>query len=157
MRSVFKRIARFSVVKPPEQPKPAEPTTLPQQKAQTELTEQTVNVEQLESLKQRWRKALSEYAQGRFSDKTVSLKGKLYYKHKVLGKTQSPNTFSESWIGLNEDMLPVLVTATYRYDIRGLLGVDVSEKVIDKDKAAEAGLSPEEVLTVLKAMESSTL
>ncbi|MGB9672463.1 MAG: hypothetical protein ACPLZY_04890, partial [Candidatus Norongarragalinales archaeon] len=78
---MFWRKTRFKVVEaskqPAEEAQQQKPET--QQKAQAELTEQTVNVEQLEALKQRWRKALSEYAQGRFSDKTVSLKGKLYY------------------------------------------------------------------------------
>ena len=152
MSPLFKRKAEFKVVqpaaKPMEQaaqsPTPV-PLPLPEPKSPDEA--------ELESIKQRWAQALHDYAYGRFSDKTVVLNGKCYYKHKVLNTNQSPGLSSETWIGVNQDMAPVLVKVDYLYNARGLLRVDVDEKPIGKDKAAEAGLTPEEVLKILNAME----
>jgi hypothetical protein len=152
---LFKREAKISKVEPvkAEQPTgqaaqsptpvPLPPPTEPKSPDETEL----------ESIKQRWAQALHDYAYGRFSDKTVVLNGKCYYKHKVLSTNQNPGLSSETWIGVNQDMAPVLVKVDYLYNAMGLLRVDVDEKPIGKDKAAEAGLTPEEVLKILNAME----
>jgi len=52
----------------------------PQPKSQDE--------QELEALKQRWFKALTEYSYGRFSGRTVVLNGRPYYKHTVLETSQ---------------------------------------------------------------------
>jgi hypothetical protein len=154
---LFKRKTEFKVVqpaaKPTEQaaqslpPVPLPPPTKPKSEDETEL----------EALKQRWAQALHDYAYGRFSDKTVVLNGKCYYKHKVLNTNQSPGLLSETWIGVNQEVAPVLVKVDYLYNAMGLLRVDVDEKPIGKDKAAEAGLTVEEVLKILNMMEKLEL
>jgi len=108
---------------------------------------------ELETLKQRWLKVLSDYAYGRFSGKTVVLDGKPYYKHVVLETSQGPGVKSEVFIGLNAEMAPCLVKVEYIYGSMGLLDVKVSEQPINAEKAKAAGLTPEEALRILEAME----
>jgi hypothetical protein len=89
---LFKRKTEFKMVEPVKAEKPTEqaaqsppPMPLPPPTEPKSPDEQ-----ELETLKQRWLKALTDYAYGRFSGKTVVLDGKLYYKHMVLETSQGP-------------------------------------------------------------------
>jgi hypothetical protein len=156
---LFRHEAKISKVEPvkAEQPReqpvqspppiPLPPPTEPKSPDETEL----------ETLKQRWLKALTDYAYGRFSGKTVVLSGKLYYKHAVLETSQGPGVKTEVFIGLNAEMAPCLVKVEYVYGSMGLLDVKVSEQPISPDKAEAAGLTPEEALRILEAMEKFEL
>jgi hypothetical protein len=151
---IFKRKSEFKVVStagqaqnPPLMPllPPTEPKSLDEQELQT--------------LKQRWLKALSDYAYGRFSGKTVVLDGKPYYKHMVLETSQGPNYKQEIFVGLNSEMAPCLVTAKFTFGppASGVFRVDVDEKPLSPEKAKAVGLTPEEALKILQAMEKLQL
>ena len=155
--SWFRRQTKFKVVKPIEQPAEQEtrntsqaPPVMPLPPPQEPKTR---DEQELEALKQRWIKALNDYAYGRFSGKTVVLSGKPYYKHLILETSQGPGIKTEMFIGLNADMAPCLVKAEYIYGSMGLLDVKVQEQPIDAEKAKAAGLTPEEALRILEAME----
>jgi hypothetical protein len=153
---LFKRKTEFKVVQPAAKPTeqaaqspPPIPLPPPEPKSPDE--------QELETLKLRWLKALTDYAYGRFSGKTVVLSGKLYYKHAVLETSQGPGVKSEVFIGLNAEMAPCLVKVEYVYGSMGLLDVKVSEQPISPDKAEAAGLTPAETLKILNAMEKLEL
>ena len=152
---LFKRKAEFKVVKSEQPMKQAQsPPPIPMPPApEPKSLEET----ELESLKQRWIKALKEYAYGRFSGKTVVLQGRVYYKHVVLETSQGPGLKSEVFIGLNENMAPCIVKVDYTFGPMGLLDVKVQEQPIDMEKAKAAGLTPEEALRILEAMEKMEL
>ena len=158
--SLFRRQSKFKVVKPIGQPTESseqqEATTppvipLPPQEPKSQ------DEQELEALKQRWIKALTDYAYGRFSGKTVVLNGKPYYKHLILETSQGPGLKSEVFIGLNENMAPCIVKVDYAFGAMGLLDVKVNEQPIDMEKAKAAGLTPEEALRILEAMEKMEL
>jgi hypothetical protein len=154
---LFKREAKIKVVTTEKQqtneqaknPIPVPPP--PEPKSQED--------EKLQNLKQRWLKALNDYSYGRFSGKTVVLNGKLYYKHVVLETTQGPNYKQEVFIGLNSEMAPCLVTAKIVYGLpaSGVFKIDVEETPLSLDRAKSVGLTPEEALRILEAMEKSEL
>jgi hypothetical protein len=152
----FKRESKFKVVNPeklnePAQnpPMPLPPPTEPKSQEETEL----------ESLKKRWLKALTNYAYGRFSGKTLVLDGKPYYRHMVLETSQGPNYKQEIFVGLNSEMAPCLVTAKFTFDplVSNVFKVEVDEKPLSLEKAKSVGLSPEEALKILDAMEKLQL
>jgi hypothetical protein len=153
---LFKREAKFKVVKaekPTQQaaqsPMPLPPPTEPKSEEQTEL----------ENLKQKWQKALTEYSYGRFSGKTVVLNNKAYYKHMVVETSQGPNYKQEVFVGLNSKMQPCLVTAKFTFGppASGVFKVDVDEKPLGLEEARAVGLTPEEALRILGAMEKFEL
>jgi hypothetical protein len=115
--------------------------------------------EELENLKQRWLKNLVEYSYGRFSGKTVVLNNKAYYKHMVLETTQGPNYKQEVFVGLNSEMKPCLVTAKFTFGppASGVFKVDVDEKPLGLEEAKAIGLTPQEALKILNAMEKYEL
>jgi hypothetical protein len=152
----FKREAKFKVVTSEKQqaaqnpsPMPLPPPTKPKSQEETEI----------EALKQRWLKALTDYAYGRFSGKTLVLDGKPYYRHMVLETTQGPNYKQEVFIGLNAEMAPCLVTAKFTFGppASGIFKVEVQEEPLSLEKAKSVGLSPEEALHILEAMEKLEL
>ena len=151
---IFKRKSEFKVVstagQPAQNPPPMPlPPTEPKSQEETEL----------ESLKKRWLKALTDYAYGRFSGKTLVLDGKLYYCHMVLETSQGPNYKQETFVGLNSEMAPCLVTAKFTFGppASGVFRVDVDEKPLSPEKAKAVGLTPEEALRILDAMEKFEL
>jgi len=151
---LFRRKVEFKVVKSAEQPAEQENRNTSQTPPVMPLPPpKTRDEQELESLKQRWVKALNDYAYGRFSGRTIVLNGRPYYKHTVLETSQGPGIKSETFIGLNADMAPCLVKAEYIYGSMGLLDVKVQEQPIDAEKAKAAGLTPEEALRILEAME----
>jgi hypothetical protein len=151
---LFKREAKFKVVKaeqPTQQaaqsPMPLPPPTEPK----------SPDEEELEKIKERWLKALTDYAYGRFSGKTTVLDGKPYYKHMVLETTQGPNYKQEVFVGLNSEMAPCMVKVDYIYGPQGLFDVKIDEQPISPEKAKAVGLTPEEALKILQAMEKFEL
>jgi hypothetical protein len=155
---LFKRKAEFKVVKAEQQPTeqaaqspPPVPLPLPEPKSPDET--------ELESIKQRWAQALHDYAYGRFSGKTLVLDGKPYYRHMVLETSQGPNYKQETFIGLNGEMAPCLVTAKFTFGppASGIFKVDVEEELLNPEKAKAVGLTPEEALRILEAMEKFEL
>ena len=157
----FKRKVEFKVVKSAEQPAEQEnrnasqtPPVIPLPPPQEPKSR---DEQEIESLKQRWLKALTEYAYGRFSGKTVVLQRRAYYKHVVLETSQGPGLKSEVFVGLNENMAPCIVKVDYTFGPMGLLDVKVQEQPIDVEKAKAVGLTPEEALRILEAMEKMEL
>jgi len=158
--SWFRRQSKFKVVKPIEQPAEQENRNTSQTPPVMPLPPQepkTRDEQELEALKQRWVKALTEYSYGRFSGKTVVLNGRPYYKHMILETSQGPGWKSETFIGLNADMAPCIVKTDYTFGPMGLLDVKVQEQPINAEKAKALGLTPEEALRILEAMEKLEL
>ena len=158
--SWFRRQSKFKVVKPIEQPAEQENRNTSQTPPVMPLPPQepkTRDEQELEALKQRWIKALNDYAYGRFSGRTIVLNGRPYYKHTVLETSQGPGIKTETFMGLNSEMLPCMVKVEYIYGSMGLLDVKVQEQPIDAEKAKALGLTPEEALRILEAMEKLEL
>jgi hypothetical protein len=138
---MFRKDAEFKIVQEQERP-------------QTE--------EAIESLKERWRKALQEYASGRFSDKIRVFNGQAYYIHEKLSMGSSnPNVSTLSFVGVNEDMQPVLANVTIKcHSVGGApigVEIDVQPKVLTAKEAESLGLTPEHVIKILRSMEKSSL
>lgn len=158
---LFRREAKISKVEPVKAEKSTEqaaqnppPMPLPPP-AEPKSPDET----ELETLKQRWLKVLSDYAYGRFSGKTIILDGKPYYKHMVLETSQGPNYKQEVFVGLNSEMAPCLVTAKFTFGppASGVFKVDVKEDPLTPEQAKAVGLTPEEALRILEAMEKLEL
>jgi len=156
---LFRRKVEFNVVKSAEQPAEQKTRNASQTPPIIPLPPQEPKNqdEELEALKQRWLKALTEYSYGRFSGKTVVLNGKPYYKHLILETSQGPGWKFETFIGLNAEMAPCIVKADYTFGPMGLLDVKISEQPISPEKAKALGLTPEEALRILEAMEKMEL
>jgi hypothetical protein len=154
---LFKRKTEFKVVKAekPTEQVVQSPTPVPLPPPVPKSPDE----QELETLKQRWLKALTDYAYGRFSGKTLVLDGKPYYRHMVLETSQGPNYKQETFIGLNGEMAPCLVTAKFTFGppASGIFKVDVDEKPLSPEKAKGVGLTPEEALRILEAMEKFEL
>jgi hypothetical protein len=77
----------------------------------------------------------------------------------VLETTQGPNYKQEVFIGLNAEMAPCLVTAKFTFGppASGIFKVEVQEEPLSLEKAKSVGLSPEEALHILEAMEKLEL
>jgi hypothetical protein len=157
---LFRREAKISRVEPVKAEKPTEqvvqsPTPVPLPPP----VPKTQDEEELEKIKERWLKALTDYAYGRFSGKTTVLDGKPYYKHMVLETSQGPNYKQETFIGLNGEMAPCLITAKFTFGppVSGIFRVDVDEKPLSPEEAKAVGLTPEEALRILEAMEKFEL
>ena len=153
MSRFFKRKAKRQAA----QPKEPTPTPSPSVPLPPPSEPKSKDEKEIEVLKERWRRALSEYAHGRFSAQTTVLKGKNYFKHKVLSTVQNPGLLTETWLGLNEEMEPVLVEVKYNYGVEGFQRVDVNEQLISEGRAVEVGLTAEETLKILSDMENTTL
>jgi hypothetical protein len=158
---LFKRKAEFKVVEPvkAEQPREQAAQSPPPMSLPSPPEPKSLDETELETLKQRWLKALSDYAYGRFSGKTIILDGKPYYKHMVLETTQGPNYKQEVFVGLNSEMAPCLVTAKFTFGppASGVFKVDVKEDPLTPEQAKAVGLTPEEALQILEAMEKLEL
>jgi len=158
---LFKRKAEFKVVEPvkAEQPREQAAQSPPPMSLPSSPEPKSLDETELETLKQRWLKALSDYAYGRFSGKTIILDGKPYYKHMVLETSQGPNYKQEVFVGLNSEMAPCLVTAKFTFGppASGIFKVDVKEDPLIPEQAKAVGLTPEEALRILEAMEKLEL
>ena len=110
---------------------------------------------ELKDLKGRFMKALDQAASMRMSSHVVatSVKGqrRLFYALKKLSESVKPDSTVQSYLALNQELVPVRLTVTMTRDPQGYPGrLEGAEEPISREEAKEYDLSADKVLALIQ-------